>query len=81
MILEQILNGLKNIILWFINLMPDIDFTMPDVTGLNNAVKILFYFLTKPVTIAVLTSTLFWLTVQPTVSLIKFVYRKIPGVS
>ena len=81
MIFELIINGLKNLIIWFIELMPDIEFTMPDVTGINSAIQIMFYFLTKPVAIALLTSTIFWLTVQPTVSLIKFVYRKIPGVN
>lgn len=80
MVIEQIINGLKNLVIWFIDIMPVIEFTMPDVSGLNNAVKILFYFLTKPVTIVLLGSTILWLTVQPTASLIKFIYRKIPGV-
>jgi len=81
MIFEYLASGLKNLIIWFIGLMPDIDFTMPDVSGISDAIAILFYFLTKPVAIAILTSTLFWLAVQPSASLIKFIYRKIPGVS
>ena len=80
MIFTYLLEGFKNLIIWFIELLPDIKFTMPDVSGVNTAVGILFYFLTKPVAIILLTSTIFWLTVQPTASLIKFVYRKIPGV-
>jgi hypothetical protein len=81
MILTSIAMILGNIIAWFIDLLPTVEFTMPDVSGLNTAVSYLFYFLTKPVTIALLFSTIFWFTAQPIASLVKFIYRKIPGVS
>lgn len=81
MILTAFFENLRKIIEWFIDLFPTVEFTMPDVSGLNTAVSYLFYFLTKPLTIALLSSTIFWFTVQPVASLVKFIYRKIPGVS
>lgn len=81
MIFTYILNGLQGVMLWIISLFPNITFTMPSVSGLASSVGIIAYILTPPVMIAMLVSLVFWLTVQPTASLIKFIYRKIPGVS
>lgn len=81
MIFDLILNGYETTVIWLINLIPDLEFTMPDISGLATGVKLLFMVLSKPVAVALLGSTVFWLTAQPIASLIKFIYRKIPGVS
>lgn len=84
MIIEQILNGLKNLILWFLDLIPEISLT-PDLVGsidkLNELTSILFFFTTKPVGVALILTATFWIVGYPTFSLIKFIYTKIPGVS
>lgn len=81
MIFDLILDTLHSIVIWFISLFPDIQYTAPDISGITNAISTLFYFLTKPVAVALLVSTVFWLTTMPVASLIKFIYRKIPGIS
>ena len=81
MIFDLILETLHSVIIWFIDLFPTIEYTSPDISGITNAISIMYYFLTKPIAVALLTSTLFWLTAMPIASLIKFIYRKIPGVS
>jgi len=80
MIFTYILNGLQGVVSWIISLFPDITFTMPSVDGLSQSVGVIAYILTPTVMIIMLTSLLFWLVAQPTASLIKFIYRKIPGV-
>lgn len=81
MIFDLLLETLHSVIIWFIDLFPEIEYTSPDISGITNAISIMYYFLTKPIAVALLTSTLFWLTAMPLASLIKFIYRKIPGVS
>ncbi len=81
MIIDTLIQGFYNVIVWFINLLPEVSFTMPDLSGISNAISYLYYFLTKPFSIVLLSSLIFWFTVQPFVSLIKFIYRKIPGIN
>lgn len=81
MIAEFLLQGFFNIISWFIGLFPEVSFTMPDLSGISTAISYLYYFLTKPFSIVLLSSLIFWFTVQPFVSLIKFIYKKIPGIN
>lgn len=80
MIAEFFLQGLYNIVSWLIDLFPEVSFTMPDLSGISNAISFLFYFLTKRFAIVLLSSLIFWFTVQPIASLIKFIYKKIPGI-
>lgn len=81
MIFTYILNGLQGVILWIVNLLPNVTFTMPSVDGLASSVGIISYILTPTVFYMLVGSLVFWLAAQPTASLIKFIYKKIPGVS
>lgn len=81
MIVEYFLEGLYNIVSWLIDLFPEVSFTMPDLSGISTSISYLFYFLTKPFSIVLLSSLILWFTVQPIASLVKFIYRKIPGIN
>lgn len=51
------------------------------ISALNESVRVLFYFVTPVIGSALIITTAFWLILQPSVSLLKFIYRKIPGVT
>lgn len=81
MILNFFLEGLSTIVNSITALFKDIpDFSF-DLSGLNTVVSLLMYMLSKPIVILAISSLVFWLVFQPSMSLIKFIYRKIPGVS
>lgn len=81
MILNFFLEGLSTIVNNITALFVDIpDFSF-DLSGLNTIVSLLMYMLSKPVVVVAISSLVFWLVFQPSMSLIKFIYRKIPGVS
>lgn len=86
MIIDSIITGLKNLILWFVDLLPSIDIDTSFLTSstfnvLVDIKNIFNYFLGSPIATFLIASFLTMIVAYPLASTIKFIYKKIPGVS
>lgn len=81
MILTGLLNILKNFILYIIDVLPDLSYSMPDFTPVLDFIKWSQVFVSPVVIIGFFTSIIVWSVVHPLWGVIEWLYKKIPGIS
>lgn len=81
MIWDILFTAILNILKWAINLIPTPNITIPSLSGLTNAVAIGKFIIGSTTFDALILSITFWAGVILVVGVLKFVYRKIPGIT